>query len=227
MLKLLSKIKNERSLLEDEEKRKLYLNLISQIKGNTIDKKKLFDIYNKKSINNKILRSCNNIINLAEKGFISHGFEFMWELYEYLASGNISEQLAQYFTSSEVAAFTLSSFENPSKILDPMAGHGAFLKIAEKVFPKSDSIIGVDIDNLPLKSASLILDDRVRLVNKDLFSWTLENVTIDPSFSFDAIIGNPAYVSYQGLQAIGNFAKREGDYRVFLMSTLKKISKLK
>lgn len=159
------------------------------------------------------------------------GRRIIWRLYEELFQNSRTTELGQYFTPDHVIDFALSGiYESPETILDPMAGHGAFLRRANDRFPKSE-IIGVEIDELLTDCGHLVLDDEVRLVQRDVFSWAMERVHEDPETSFSAVIGNPAYVSYQRLQDAGayspGYTESQGAYRAYLLESLRTIAKEK
>jgi len=85
-----------------------------------------------------------------------------------------------------------------TSILDPMAGHGAFLEQSMKRYPYAN-IVGVEIDPLPLYTAKLITDGKITLMSADVFTWAKERVKNNPSCNFYAIVGNAAYMSCQNL----------------------------
>ena len=152
----------------------------------------------------------------------------IWSMYEQLVDVNRSKTLGQYFTPAHVARFALSGIkEQPKRILDPMMGHGTFLKEAQQRFPEA-KLAGVDIDRLPLLAARLQLGEGARLIQADVFDWARQEVLKNTDFSFSAIIGNPAYINYQNLEAIPEFTGRrdpEGvPYRKHILDTLDTIA---
>lgn len=211
--------------LDDKQRRALYSDIVSAIKNTEEDEFKQafkslpcsFDIEED---------TCRKITDMVSLGIGKFGIVFVWGLYEFLCSGQTANRLGQYFTTESLADFALSSLDlTPKKILDPMAGHGSFLIAASKRFP-SASLIGVDIDNLPLKAANLILGNKAELYREDVFSWALRNVN-ELGFQFDAIVGNPAYISYQNLEKIGKFRNLKSNYRKYLLQSLTEIAKQK
>jgi len=171
----------------------------------------------------------------ASKFFASkvrtEGKSIVLDLYENMLSGRRSKSLGQYFTPSHIAAFTLSGIKGKlQSILDPMAGHGVFLQLAEERYP-SARLVGVDIDPLPLLAAHLRVSDKVDLVSADVFKWAKDCATCRAGSSFSAIVGNPAYVNYQTLSAMQQFvsskAKNETNYKRFLLEALRDIAKVK
>jgi len=155
----------------------------------------------------------------------------VWELYECLLTDNHAKLLGQYFTPGHVAKFALSGLVNvPTALLDPMVGHGVFLLEARRRFP-STRLVGVEIDSLPLAAARLVLDDSATLVCADVFDWAAKNVARDAHFGFPVIVGNPAYVSYQTLDQVQDFAKKKtpgrARYGEWLLSVLKEIAESK
>lgn len=64
------------------------------------------------------------------------------------------------------------------------------------------SIVGVEIDPLPLHAAKLITDGKITLISADVFSWAKERVKDNPSCNFHTIVGNPAYGNYQNLPKV-------------------------
>jgi len=159
-----------------------------------------------------------------------NGTRLVWELYEYLPTSQRFKLLGQYFTPQHVGKFALSGLRGlPTSILDPMAGHGIFLQQARARYP-SAHIVGVEIDNLPLTAASLVLDNGANLICDDVFKWAREQVAKAPDFGFSAVVGNPAYVNYQNLHMVQNAAGKivtRGNYRDWLLETLKDIAKAK
>jgi hypothetical protein len=154
----------------------------------------------------------------------------VWNLYECLPTEERFKLLGQYFTPQHVAKLVLSGLRGlPTTILDPMAGHGIFLKQAKVQYP-SVRIVGVEIDNLPLTAASLVLDKGASLICDDVFKWAREQVAKAPDFGFSAVVGNPAYINYQNLHMVQNAAGKivtRGNYRDWLLETLKDIAKAK
>lgn len=224
---ILNKIAKEATNLEEKERRLFYSELISQVAKGAYDKLKLINKCKKCNLISSKENTCQKIIELIDIGYRDYGNKFVWKLYEILCMGNISNALGQYFTKSPIVRFTLSNFRKPPKrVLDPMAGHGAFVEEAFNKFPDA-KIIGVDLDELPLSASRLVLNEKIELYNEDVFTWALDKVEEDPSFSFDAIIGNPAYVNYQNLQRVGEFKGDNRDYRKFLFNSIKKIAKIK
>ena len=161
---------------------------------------------------------------------VGNGSRLAWELYEYLPTEERFKQLGQYFTPQHVAKLALSGLRGlPTSILDPMAGHGIFLQQAKALYP-SARIVGVDIDDLPLKAARLVLNKETSLVCGDVFKWAWDQVANASDFRFSAVVGNPAYVSYQNLPMIQNATGKivtDGNYRDWLIETLNAIAKEK
>jgi len=159
-----------------------------------------------------------------------NGSRLVWELYESLPTNERFKLLGQYFTPQHVGKFALSGLRGLlTSILDPMAGHGIFLQQARARYP-SAHIVGVDIDNLPLTAARLVLDKETSLVCHDVFKWARDQVANATDFGFSAVVGNPAYVSYQNLSMVQNAAGKivtDGNYRDWLLETLKEIAKEK
>jgi len=156
-----------------------------------------------------------------------NGTRLVWELYEHLPTSERFKLLGQYFTPQHVGKFALSGLrDQPTSILDPMAGHGIFLQQARARYP-SAHIVGVDIDYLPLAAARLVLGNETTLVCDDVFRWARVQVANAADFGFSAVIGNPAYVSYQNLSMARNVTGEivvEGSYRDWLLETLKEIA---
>lgn len=172
-----------------------------------------------------------DVTHYVESELARFGKQALWLLYEDLLNGGHVKDLGQYFTPPHVAHFTLSGIrKDQTLILDPMAGHGVFLKIAGEMFPKA-KIVGVELDELPLSAARLVIGKKTKPIVADVFDWALAQVTQDSTLEFDSIVGNPAYVSYQNLQAIGNFSNNKPreplEYRTHLIRTLKEIAKTK
>jgi len=75
------------------------------------------------------------------------------------------------------------------------------------------------------------LKDKTHLMLADVFEWAHNMVTDDPDFSFSAIVGNPAYVSYQNINNFKSLTRRNVkmrmDYREYLLKTLKQIAREK
>jgi hypothetical protein len=159
-----------------------------------------------------------------------NGGRLVWELYECLPTEERFKLLGQHFTPQHVGKFALSGLRGlPTTILDPMAGHGIFLQQAKARYP-SAQVVGVDIDNLPLTAARLVLDKETRLVCDDVFKWARDQVANASDFGFSAVVGNPAYVSYQNLSMVQNVTGKivtGGNYRDWLLETLKDIAKEK
>lgn len=159
-----------------------------------------------------------------------NGCRLVWALYEYLPTNERFKLLGQHFTPKHVAKLALSGLRGtPTTVLDPMAGHGIFLQQANAQYP-SARIVGVEIDGLPITAARLVLDKGTSLICDDVFKWAREQVAKSSEFSFSAIVGNPAYVSYQNLHMVQNTAGKivtRMSYRHWLFETLKEIAKAK
>lgn len=212
--------------LDDKQRRALYSSILSAMK----DSKKGSIAELTCSIltrSNRIEENdCKRIADFVNLGVNQFGKLFIWRLYETLCSDETASRLGQYFTGRSLADFALSGLDFvPQRILDPMAGHGAFLIAALEKFPDA-ALTGIDIDSLPLETANLILGDRAELNAEDVFEWAQRNIA-KKSFHFDAIIGNPAYVSYQNLQTIGKFRDLRKSYREYIFNVLRDIAKEK
>jgi len=139
------------------------------------------------------------------------GRSALWQLYEELLTEKRAKLLGQYFTPPHVARLALSGLANsPATLLDPMAGHGVFLKEARERF-SSARLTAVEIDSLPISAARLVLDETVVLTCADVFEWAAESVKKTSRFQFEAIVGNPAYVGYQNIGEIKSFVKGTGN----------------
>ena len=211
--------------LDDKQRRALYSDIVSAIKN--VKEDEFESAFKSLPCSFGIEQNtCRKITDIVSLGISKFGKVFAWKLYEFLCSGQTANRLGQYFTNESLADFALSGLDFvPKRILDPMAGHGSFLIAASKRFP-SASLIGIDIDNLPLKAASLILGSKAELHGEDVFSWAQKNIN-DPDFQFDAIVGNPAYVSYQNLEKIGEFGNQRKNYRKYILEALAEIAKQK
>lgn len=155
----------------------------------------------------------------------------IWTIYEDVFSGQYSKRLGQYFTPERLVRLILSSLDqNPKHILDPMGGHGIFLKIAQERFPQS-KITSVEIDSLLSKTSKLILDKEINnTINDDVFDWAVDRIKENKDFEFPVVVGNPAYVSYQNLERINKHSKGSKEnlnYRESLLNKLKLIAEMK
>ena len=218
--KLFDEIAIHVNSLNEEQRRDLYSKILSAIRASERGELESFcDAM--VGLNGD---ACKKVLDLVELGMDEFGKPFVWQLYTVICTGEIAESLGQHFTSDSVVDLALSALEKNSKrILDPMAGHGAFLvKVSEKF--EDATITGVDIDGLPLEAAHLVLDDRVKTYPRDVFRWALEN-SENEDIHFDAVVGNPAYISYQKLQKMGDFANFKKNYRKYILGTLKRIAK--
>ncbi len=158
----------------------------------------------------------------------------IWALCEQILLGKDTKLRGQYFTPSHVARLALSGIKGePKSFLDPMAGHGIFLRECRDKYPNA-TVVGVELDPLPAMAMSLILDRSYEIINADVFKWAHRAVNSNPSFSFSALIGNPAYVSYQNLRDLGELsdahdtsANAGEDYGKYLIEVLKGIAEAK
>ncbi|MBZ9577986.1 Eco57I restriction-modification methylase domain-containing protein [Patescibacteria group bacterium] len=226
--KLVDEILANAKYLEESLRRTLYSKILSSIQNESNLDQNFYNICEAPSVlTNSLVEKWNKIIELINLGYNEFGPIFVWKNYPILCEGEITESLGQYFTKPSIVNFILSGLKNnPKKILDPMAGHGVFLLGALKRF-KDAKIIGVDIDDLPLKAAKLVLNNRVKLINQDIFTWAFNRVNENKDFHFDAIVGNPAYISYQNLQKVGDFGNIKEDYRKYIFGILKEIAEMK
>jgi len=236
--KSISEIKNELSdqlnNIPFHDRRIIYELLVdSSLKNNPSNhfKKKIGESKKNSKFNNKI-NDCD--ISEQFKKLSTYpsnlGNEVIWSLYEEVFTGKHAKNFGQYFTPNRVVRLAISALSpNTKDILDPMSGHGIFLRLAREEFPISN-ITGVEIDPILTKTSKLITNDDVNVINADVFEWALNSVKNNKDFNFSSIIGNPAYVSYQKLQNIIQFSDKSPNnlnYREILLNTLKSIANIK
>lgn len=174
--------------------------------------------------------SWKKVSKLFSSLLAEHGRKAVWYYCQTLMQGYSTKLLGQYFTPIRVVRLALSGIEGePKSILDPMVGPGVFLIEARKLFPSAD-LVGVDIDNLLLSNAQLMLKGNATLIEDDVFDWANKLIVEKPDHSFSAVIGNPAYINYQNLNKAAEFAKRRRrnlDYKNYLVKTLLNIAETK
>ncbi len=148
--------------------------------------------------------------------------ELLWRLYEPLVPRGEAKRLGQYFTPDDVCVAALSALADPRHILDPAMGHGAFLKHAHHLFPKA-SLVGIEIDERLRGVPELVLGKTADLHYLDFFDWLAGRQTNEISHCFDAVVGNPPYVSYQALSEVR--ADRGDTYRNHILGCLRQAAK--
>jgi len=108
-----------------------------------------------------------------------------------------------YYTPSDIASYIAKwvSKKNPSKILEPSCGDGAFI---EAIAQYSDgvSLSAFEIDPLEaskaLEKSKLGSFKKTEVKDTDFLEWSLSKV-LSRQELFDAVIGNPPFIRYQFL----------------------------
>lgn len=109
-----------------------------------------------------------------------------------------------YYTPFPVANFLTKWVleKNPSVVLEPSCGNGAFVSSIVKNAKGRLSFHGVEIDSKEARkarevcSASSVLDGQI--VVGDFLEWSLAKM--DDGYACDAVLGNPPYIRYQYLE---------------------------
>lgn len=94
----------------------------------------------------------------------------------------------------------------PSSILEPTCGRGAFVTAAATSFPEAKAIIGIDINQDHLSaalSAAALSDSRVELLQENFFKVDWESVVRKTGEPW-LILGNPPWVTSAELSAIAS-----------------------
>ena len=212
--KLFDEIAIHVNSLNEEQRRDLYSKILSAIRASERGELESFcDAM--VGLNGD---ACKKVLDLVELGMDEFGKPFVWQLYTVICTGEIAESLGQHFTSDSVVDLALSALEKNSKrILDPMAGHGAFLvKVSEKF--EDATITGVDIDGLPLEAAHLVLDDRVKTYPRDVFRWALEN-SENEDIHFEGYI-NDLRPDYYALSDIFCFPVQKASFGITILEAM-------
>ncbi|WP_298469299.1 N-6 DNA methylase [uncultured Erythrobacter sp.] len=120
------------------------------------------------------------------------------------------EQTAQklrggYYTPLDLASFIMRWVReiNPSKVLEPSCGDGAFIQAMADVggFQKA-SLTGFELDEVEARKSAaranqLNLSDAT-IRSEDFLGWAIDNLDRGGE-RFDAVVGNPPFVRYQFL----------------------------
>jgi adenine-specific DNA-methyltransferase len=137
-------------------------------------------------------------------------------IYERLVSGTSRRRLGTFFTPPSVVKFMVQQahrmLPNPSQVLDPGAGVGAFTVAAARRWPKA-AVVAIDTNVVTLgllaaRCAKLEPRDRVHLVCDDYLNWITSMRDAEqqrPSL----LLGNPPYTRHQELDAKSKRAARE------------------
>jgi adenine-specific DNA-methyltransferase len=105
-----------------------------------------------------------------------------------------------FYTEPSIASFLVKwvSVSNPSSLLEPSCGDGAFLVAVEEQHIKSlERITACEIDEQEAQKAASRTKLSVRVLNTDFLRWYL--VQGQNEEGFDAVVGNPPFIRYQYL----------------------------
>jgi len=93
----------------------------------------------------------------------------------------------------------------PSAVIEPTCGQGAFVKAAAEAFPAASYIFGNDLNPAYIATAGQQTrgDDRVKLQCGDFFGTDWRNI-IDQNMGPWLVIGNPPWVTNAELGALGS-----------------------
>ena len=103
-----------------------------------------------------------------------------------------------YYTPNEIINFILRWVlreDEPKKILEPSAGDGRFIKLADQINTNSE-ITAIEINEEESKKIPQNIDCKVNVLNMDFYQYYEE---FRNTVSYDAIFGNPPYIRYQFL----------------------------
>lgn len=122
----------------------------------------------------------------------------------------IEDQTAQklrggYYTPPDLAAFIADWIREiePSRILEPSCGDGAFLQaIADVGGLENADVLGFELDKEEASKASRRSREiglhHATIRDEDFLAWAIGNMPPDGQ-RFDAVVGNPPFVRYQFL----------------------------
>ena len=122
----------------------------------------------------------------------------------------VEDQTAQklrggYYTPLDLAAFIARWVRDlePSRILEPSCGDGAFLQAMADVGGFHDvGVVGFELDQVEARKAAGRAKElnlaRVDVRAEDFLAWAIDNME-EGGDRFDAIVGNPPFVRYQFL----------------------------
>jgi len=105
------------------------------------------------------------------------------------------KHFGQFFTPESIARLMAEWIAEvqPNLVLDPAIGPGVFVRVIREMLPNT-RFIGLDIDELAIRAARLVLEDDSRIVldQHDFLTWPDERL-------FDAAIANPPYLRHHDL----------------------------
>ncbi len=102
-----------------------------------------------------------------------------------------------YYTPDSIAEVMAEwvSLNSPTRILEPSAGDGAFVQALAPKLAQSARITAIELSGEDAALAKGRGDGQIDVFCGDFFSWYEVN---SPDQYFDAVIGNPPFIRYQG-----------------------------
>jgi hypothetical protein len=154
------------------------------------------------------------VLTAARYTFALTGRDIFAATYERLVAGPSRRRLGTFFTPGRVVELMLERAERalpePSLVVDPGAGVGAFSLAARRRWPKVPiAAIDVNIVTLGLLAARAKVDDdgeRLELIHADYLAWLgRQGAQRGPKL----LLGNPPYTRHQELDAKSKAAAME------------------
>lgn len=109
-----------------------------------------------------------------------------------------------YYTPTDIASFLLkwALLKNPTKVLEPSCGDGAFIGAMRNVKHNPFELLGIEILEAEAVKSQLVAEENdclnAQILNEDFLAWSLPR--LNGKGQFGAVVGNPPYIRYQHLE---------------------------